>query len=101
RTGPTAVSGRVTHVIGQVAVHAISTSNESQSYHVSTAAGGTLVFRDIFWPGYVATLNGHRLPVTPLGGVLVSVTLPPHSSGVLQVAYAPLSAHDVAAFLAA
>ncbi len=91
RSGPISVAGRVTHVIGHATVTAEALSNDSQSYQVSSGQGARLVFRDLFWPGYIATLDGHRLPVTPLDHMLVTVALPPGAHGTLTVSYAPLS----------
>lgn len=91
RDGPIAVAGRVTDVLGRADLRAVSLSNATQAYQVSTPTGATLVFRDLYWPGYVATLDGRRLPVTPLHGMLVSVELPPGAEGRLVVSYVPLS----------
>lgn len=91
RSGPLAVSGRVTHVIGTASVRALEMSRQTQEYEVSTAGGARLVFRDLYWPGYVATLDGVRVPVEPLGGTLVSVQLPPGAAGTLRLSYVPIS----------
>jgi len=91
RSGPASVAGRVTDVIGRADVTVTALSNESQSYDVSTRTGARLVFRDLYWPGYVATLDGARIPVATLQDTLVTVSLPPGTSGHLQVSYVPLS----------
>ncbi len=91
RSGPISVAGRVTHAIGQADVHAIALSNASQTYHVRSATGARLVFRDLYWPGYVATLDGRRIPLRPLHKMLVSVDLPAGTNGTLTVSWVPLS----------
>lgn len=91
RSGPIDIAGRVTHVVGQASVSAIALSNDSQSYRVRSPQGAQLIFRDLFWPGYVATLNGKRIPVKPLDGTLVTVTLSHGATGVLTIRYVPLS----------
>ncbi len=91
RSGRIAVAGRVTDVIGQATISAESLDNQTQSYHVSSPNGARLVFRDLYWPGYVATLNGHSLSIDPLDKTFVSVRLPAGSQGTLRVSYRPLS----------
>ncbi|MGH3496155.1 MAG: hypothetical protein ACRDP1_01645 [Nocardioidaceae bacterium] len=95
RVKPQTVNGRVTAIIGSATVTPSHVSNDSQSYQVSSRSGATLVFRDIYWPGYQATLGGTSLPVQALDNVLVSVTLPPGASGTLTVAYVPLSTAEL------
>ncbi len=58
---------------------------------VASVDGGQLVFARMWWPGYSAQLNGTPLEVGSLGGVLVTVTLPPGSSGQLRLTYQPTS----------
>ncbi len=91
------VAGRVTATVGEVSVEAVSVGGESQRYDVSAPDGGRLVFRDVYWPGYVATLDGEPLPVTPLQQLLVSVVLPPGAEGELVVEFRAPSARSVAA----
>ncbi len=88
---PEAVAGRISEVVGSADISAVSETNESQSYDVQTAAGATLVFRDLYWPGYTAMLDDQPVKVKPLGGILVSVTLPAGSKGRLSVTYQPIS----------
>lgn len=90
RSGAASVAGRVTDVIGQAAVRVTALSNQTQTYDVRTSGGARLVFRDLFWPGYVATLNGEQIPVGALRDTLLTVRLPPGSSGQLRVSYVPL-----------
>lgn len=90
RKGPSAVAGRVTDVIGHASVQAVTVDNGSQSYDVTSPNGARLVFRDLYWPGYVATLDGTQLPISPLDNMLVTVNLPAGSHGLLQVSYQPL-----------
>ena len=89
--------GRVTATLGDVGVEAVSVGDDRQVYDVDAPGGGTVVMRDVYWPGYVATLDGERLPVAPFQRMLVSVTLPPGSTGELVVRYRPQSPKTVAA----
>ena len=91
--------GRVTAVLGDVDVNAKKIGAEQQTYDVVTRNGGRLVFRDLYWPGYVATLQGTPVPVTPFKGTLVSVTLPPGSYGDLLVRFRPMSPKALVATL--
>ena len=79
--------GRITGVDGQAGVAAVDVNRESQTYRVSSAKGATLVFRDLYWPGYEATLDGKPLTVSALDDTLVTVTLPPGSRGTLELRY--------------
>ncbi len=101
RSSAASVAGRVTGVIGQADITVTALSNESQSYDVRTPGGARLVFRDLFWPGYEATLNGAPVPVGVLGGTLLTVRLPPGSDGHLQISYVPLTPRALIAFPAA
>lgn len=96
-----AVSGRVTGFIGNADVESVAQSARSQSYDVSSAQGATLIFRDLYWPGYQASLDGARVPVDALDETLVAVELPPGSDGRLTVTYQPLSATELVALPAA
>lgn len=90
RARPLPTVGRITDVHGPATVTAQEEGNEQQSYAVSAADAPTrLVFRDIYWPGYTATLAGSPLEVTPVAGVFVSVTIPAGATGTLTVGYAP------------
>ena len=84
------VIGRITDVAGPAVVTPLELSNARQSYSVAGGDEQTrLVFRDIYWPGYTATLDGAPLPVTPVADVFVSVTIPAGASGELVVSYSP------------
>jgi len=50
---------------------------------------GTLVISRAWYPGWSAELDGKDLTVTPLAGMLISVSLPPRSEGRLTVSYWP------------
>jgi hypothetical protein len=94
-----AVAGRVTAVVGAVEVSARTVEDERQRYRVSAPSAGRLVFRDIYWPGYVARLDGRDLPVEPFGDLLVSVQLPPGTDGVLEVRFRALRPANLVATL--
>ncbi len=49
----------------------------------------TIVLARAWYPGWSARLNGVPLVTRPLAGVLVSVQLPPHSAGRLEVTFWP------------
>ncbi len=53
------------------------------------ATQGTLVLARAWYPGWSARLNGVPVTARPLAGVLVSVQLPPHSQGRLEVSFWP------------
>lgn len=90
RMKPLATVGRVTDIDGPGTVTAREVGNARQTYEVTGAETATrLVFRDVFWPGYRATLDGEPLAVTPVAESLVSVTIPPGRSGELAVSYSP------------
>ncbi len=97
--GPVSARGRVTAVLGDAEIAPSSVRRQTQSYRVSTADGATLVFRDLFWPGYVATLDGESLEVEPLGDLLVTVRLPPGADGELELSYEPVSTPVLLALL--
>jgi hypothetical protein len=83
--------GRVTAVVdGTAEISEVEISKQSQSYQVQSDGGARVVFRDFFWPGYRATLDGERVPVRPVSRMLVSVLLPPGADGTLQVTYVAL-----------
>lgn len=65
---------------------------EQQTYRVDvdSAEDQTVVFRDTWWPGYHATLDGEEVPTTALDGTVVQVTLPAgRYSEELTVTYRP------------
>ena len=101
RAEPLPVVGRITDIDGPAAVTPLGLANARQRYQVEAAAEPTrLVFRDIYWPGYTATLDGIPLPVTPVADVFVSVTIPAGFSGELVVAYSPAGSGLMIALLA-
>ena len=57
----------------------------------TTDSTGTVSFARMDWPGYSATLDGERLAVTDLDGVLVGVEVPAGASGVLELSYTPVT----------
>lgn len=83
---PTAI-GRVTAVVGDATVRAGDIGRQTQRYQVRSADGARLVFRDLYWPGYVATLDGEPLVVEAVADTLVSVRLPPGADGTLELTY--------------
>ncbi len=54
-----------------------------------TGAGGSLVFAMLGWPGWAATFDGTSVPVGRNAVGLLTVTLPPNSSGRLELTYLP------------
>lgn len=96
---PAVVEGRATAVLGDAVVDAVTVERQTQSYRVSGEEAATLVFRDLFWPGYVATLEGRPLEVEPLGGLLVTVQLPADADGTLVLAYDPVPTRTLVALL--
>jgi hypothetical protein len=94
-----AEGGRVTAVVGDVHITATKAGGEQQAYHAVAPDGGRVIFRDLYWPGYIATLGGARVPVTPFKHTLVSVSLPPGTDADLTVRFRPLSPKALAATL--
>ncbi|MDQ3164954.1 MAG: hypothetical protein M3Q17_02155 [Actinomycetota bacterium] len=84
------VVGRITEVDGPAAVSPLDLQNAQQSYRVDAGDTETrLVFRDIYFPGYTATLGGVPLDVDPVADVFVSVVIPAGLFGELVVSYTP------------
>lgn len=84
------VIGRITDVQGPAMVSTIELQNARQSYRVETGNTDTrLVFRDVYFPGYHATLGGVPLQVSTVSDVFVSVVIPAGTAGELVVAYSP------------
>jgi hypothetical protein len=54
-----------------------------------TGQGGSLVFAMLGWPGWTATFDGHAVPVGRNAAGLLTVTLPPDSSGRLELTFEP------------
>jgi hypothetical protein len=81
--------GRITDIVGEATARPVHITHEQQTYDVSTKTGARLVFRDVYWPGYTASLDGEALSVEPVAQEFVSVELPPGSSGELTVRFEP------------
>jgi len=77
-------------------LQAVDVSRATQTCDVSTDDGATVVFRDLYWPHYTATLDGRPLKVSPLHGMLVSVRLPAGADGELTVTYHPMTTVELA-----
>ena len=90
RAQPLDDPGRVTATIGNPTVKPLVVDRQQQSYQVSTTGPATLVFRDFYWPGYRATLDGAPVHVSSLDHMLVTVDLPPGARGTLVVTYDPM-----------
>lgn len=90
RSDSPAAAGRITAVSGDAQVRADEVGDDTQTYALRSSGGARLVFRDLYWPGYTATLDGERLPVEPVSDVLVSVRVPPGSDGTLELTYEAL-----------
>jgi len=90
RTEDLPVVGRITDISGPARISRIDLQNAEQRYHVVAGDAPTrLVFRDLYWPGYTATLDGAPLEVSAVSDIFVSVTVPAGASGELVVSYAP------------
>jgi hypothetical protein len=89
RRPPPAEIGRITTIIGRATAHPVTVTNEQQTYDVATSGGARLVFRDLYWPGYTASLDGEDIPVESVSHEFVSVTLPPGTAGELTVRFVP------------
>ena len=91
RTDP--MPGRATwNDDGVQSLQPVQVAAESQSYDVQVDAttAQRIVFRDVWWPGYRATLDGAEVPTSSFDGSLVQVELPPGDyTGRLAVTYRP------------
>lgn len=101
RTGPVPGPGRVTAILGPADVRSLEVADREQSYAVRAPSGATLIFRDLFWPGYRAALDGQDVEVRAFRETLTAVRLPPGASGTLTVRYDPLDWRVVGGCLAA
>lgn len=101
RTGSAPGPGRVTAILGAADVRSLEVADREQSYAVSAPSGATLIFRDPFWPGYQATLEGQSVEVRSFRETLTAVRLPPGANGTLTVRYDPLDWRTVGGCLAA
>ncbi len=75
-------------------------SDDVRHEHVDVSAtgqGGSLVFAMLGWPGWTATYDGHSVPVGRNSVGLLTVTLPPNSSGRLELTFEPPGLHVGAA----
>lgn len=91
--------GRVTYAPPRARIEAEQVSRGSQTYRVHYPRGGRVIFRDIYWPGYVATLDGEPLSVRGLKRLVVAVELPRRSHGQLELTWKPLGGAPLAATL--
>ncbi|MBA2574230.1 MAG: hypothetical protein H0V02_05495, partial [Nocardioidaceae bacterium] len=101
RSGQIVVAGRITYVRGDAEIRKLELRNSVQSYDVAAPEGAKLVFRDLYWPGYTAELDGEPLAVLSLSDILLMVELPPGAEGKLSVSYAPVSDAELAGLSAA
>ena len=61
----------------------------SESVEVTTDQGGDVVFARLAWPGYSAEVDGESVPVSANQVGLLTVSLPPGTSGTLRVSFRP------------
>jgi len=67
-------------------------NDDARHEHVDfadTANGGRAVFAMLGWPGWNATLDGHPVPVGRDSAGLLTVVLPAHSKGRLELTFTP------------
>jgi hypothetical protein len=62
----------------------------TQRWRVDAPAGGWLVVRDLYWPGWKARVDGRPVPLLPADGVFRAVALPAGTHQV-EFRYRPLS----------
>jgi hypothetical protein len=89
RRPPPPEIGRITDIVGRATARPVKVTHEQQTYDVATSDGARLIFRDLYWPGYTASLDGEPIPVGSVSHEFVSVTLPPGSAGELTVRFVP------------
>ena len=61
----------------------------AETVELSSESGGEVTFAMLAWPGYSAELDGKSLPVRGNDVGLLTVRVPPGSSGTLEVTYRP------------
>lgn len=82
-------TGRVVATVGAEAVPQ-SSDADSEHVRVSSAAGGSVVFARLAWPGYTATLNGEPLQTKGLADIFLYVDLPPGTTNAdLDIEFTP------------
>ncbi len=75
---------------GTTVTSAASDGPRHEQVEVSeTGEGGTLVFAMLGWPGWTATYDGKSVPVGRNAVGLLTVELPPNSSGTLELTFLP------------
>lgn len=84
--------GRVGYVGDAVTVTAdqrVGTVDEDIT--VTTAAGTDhrIVFARLAWPGYIAELNGRKLPISTTSAGLLQVTVPDGAQGTIHLSWTP------------
>lgn len=69
----------------------LNITERSEEYTVSNLgeSAATITFARIWWPGYSATLDEQELPVKQYQNFLLAVTIPPNTSGKLELKFTP------------
>jgi hypothetical protein len=82
--------GRIADARGVTATSLSESDTISRTRVSTTEAGGRVVFARLAWPGYHATLDGRRIPITAIARSFVAVDIPPGTrDGVLEVRWCP------------
>lgn len=73
---------------GSAKTQTIRTGNAYVRLTITTVHPRLLVLRDLYYPGWQATINGHRVPIIPVDGLLQGIMVPSGQSTV-QFFYRP------------
>jgi len=76
RDAPSPYPGRLSWVSPGITVRADEGTGASETVSLDATDGGSLVFARLAWPGYTATLDGHRVRVREGAAGLLTVDVP-------------------------
>lgn len=90
---PAPINGSLTYQSAPGGVRHVRSGGPRREWFSVTpsATSRELVFNRIYWKGYQAKINGQPLPVHSWKNTLISLTLPPRTSGELYLYYVPES----------
>jgi hypothetical protein len=84
------VSGLAGRPAGQLQARIVGASSSQLAVEVDQAANGLLVFSEIDYPGWKATIDGQQVPILPTNAILRAVEVPAGQHRV-EMRFEPLS----------
>ncbi len=84
------VKPRVTVQNGAGEVISFNDKQDSLSVHLKTISSAELVVSDVFYPGWIATLNGATLDIRKYRGLFKSVQIPSEGEWFVEMKYQPV-----------